>query len=64
MPGNADRLVLQQIDPKGRVAESTFEPYWLRVVLKERGFEKEIKRRLDGWEQIKKTRRSKAESDI
>jgi putative ATPase len=30
----------------------------------ERGFEKEIKRRLDGWEQIKKTRRSKAESDI
>src|SRR5687767_9870204 len=35
----ADRLVLQQIDPKGRVAESTFEPYWLRVVLKERGFE-------------------------
>jgi uncharacterized membrane protein len=35
----ADRLVLQQIDPKGRVAESTFEPYWLRVVLQERGFE-------------------------
>jgi uncharacterized membrane protein len=35
----ADRLVLQQIDPKGRVAESTFEPYWLQVVLKERGFE-------------------------
>jgi uncharacterized membrane protein len=34
-----DRLVLQQIDPKGRVAESTFEPYWLQVVLKERGFE-------------------------
>ena len=24
---------------KGRVAESTFEPYWLQVVLKERGFE-------------------------
>jgi putative ATPase len=24
----------------------------------ERGFEKEIKRRLDGWEQIKKQRRS------
>jgi uncharacterized membrane protein len=35
----ADRLVLQQIDPKGRVAESTFEPYWLQVALKERGFE-------------------------
>ena len=35
----ADRLVLQQIDPKGRVLESTFEPYWLQVVLKERGFE-------------------------
>ena len=35
----ADRLVLQQIDPKGRVAESTFAPYWLQVVLKERGFE-------------------------
>jgi uncharacterized membrane protein len=35
----ADRLVLQQIDPKGRVAESTFEPYWLRIVLQERGFE-------------------------
>jgi uncharacterized membrane protein len=35
----ADRLVLQQIDPKGRVAESSFEPYWLQVVLKERGFE-------------------------
>ncbi|HEY1383933.1 MAG TPA: DUF2244 domain-containing protein [Dongiaceae bacterium] len=35
----ADRLVLQQIDPKGNVAESTFEPYWLQVVLAERGFE-------------------------
>jgi uncharacterized membrane protein len=35
----ADRLVLQQIDPKGRVAESRFEPYWLQVVLRERGFE-------------------------
>jgi len=35
----ADRLVLQQIDPKGRVAESTFEPYWLQIVLKERGLE-------------------------
>jgi uncharacterized membrane protein len=35
----ADRLVLQQIDAKGRVAESTFEPYWLQIVLKERGFE-------------------------
>jgi uncharacterized membrane protein len=35
----ADRLVLQQIDAKGRVAESAFEPYWLQVVLKERGFE-------------------------
>jgi len=35
----ADRLVLQQIDGKGLVAESTFEPYWLQVVLKERGFE-------------------------
>ncbi len=35
----ADRLLLQQIDAKGRVAESTFEPYWLRVVLRERGFE-------------------------
>ena len=34
----ADRLVLQQIDAKGRVAESRFEPYWLQVVLKERGF--------------------------
>ena len=35
----ADRLVLQQIDAKGRVVESTFEPYWLQVVLRERGFE-------------------------
>lgn len=35
----ADRLVLQQIDPKGRVAESSFEPYWLQIVLRERGFE-------------------------
>lgn len=35
----ADRLVLQQIDAKGRVAESSFEPYWLRVILQERGFE-------------------------
>ena len=35
----ADRLVLQQIDSKGGIAESTFEPYWLQVVLKERGFE-------------------------
>ncbi|MEZ5833017.1 MAG: DUF2244 domain-containing protein [Dongiaceae bacterium] len=35
----ADRLLLQQIDAKGEVAESTFEPYWLRVVLTERGFE-------------------------
>lgn len=35
----ADRLVLQQIGPKGTVAESTFEPYWLQVVLRERGFE-------------------------
>jgi uncharacterized membrane protein len=35
----ADRLLLQQIDAKGAVAESTFEPYWLRVVLHERGFE-------------------------
>lgn len=35
----ADRLVLQQIDGRGLVAESTFEPYWLQVVLKERGFE-------------------------
>jgi uncharacterized membrane protein len=35
----ADRLLLQQIDAKGRVAECTFEPYWLRVVLQERGFE-------------------------
>lgn len=34
-----DRLLLQQIDAKGRVLESTFEPYWLRVVLQERGFE-------------------------
>ena len=29
----------------------------------ERVFEKEIKRRLDGWAQIKKERRSKAESE-
>jgi uncharacterized membrane protein len=35
----ADRLLLQQIDAKGRVAECTFEPYWLQVVLHERGFE-------------------------
>lgn len=35
----ADRMLLQQIDAKGRVAECTFEPYWLRVVLQERGFE-------------------------
>ena len=35
----ADRLVLQQIDAKGNVAERVFEPYWLRVILQERGFE-------------------------
>jgi uncharacterized membrane protein len=35
----ADRLVLQQIDAKGGIAECTFEPYWLQVVLRERGFE-------------------------
>ena len=35
----AERLVLQQFDAKGRVAGSRFEPYWLQVVLKERGFE-------------------------
>ena len=34
-----DRLVLQQIDAKGQVAESSFEPYWLQIVLHERGFE-------------------------
>jgi uncharacterized membrane protein len=34
-----DRLVLQQIDAKGRVAECSFEPYWLQIVLHERGFE-------------------------
>jgi uncharacterized membrane protein len=34
-----DRLVLQQIDAKGQVAERTFEPYWLQVILQERGFE-------------------------
>lgn len=34
-----DRLVLQQIDAKGRVAECSFEPYWLQIVLYERGFE-------------------------
>ena len=33
------RLVLEQIDAKGRVAECSFEPYWLRIVLHERGFE-------------------------
>jgi uncharacterized membrane protein len=32
-------LVLEQIDAKGRVAECSFEPYWLRIVLHERGFE-------------------------
>ena len=32
-------LVLQQIDAKGNVAERVFEPYWLRVILQERGFE-------------------------
>jgi uncharacterized membrane protein len=35
----ADRLVLQQIDAQGRVAERSFEPYWLRVALVERSFE-------------------------
>ena len=35
----SDRLVLQRIDPKGAVAECDFEPYWLQVVLRERGFE-------------------------
>jgi len=34
-----DRLLLQQIDPKGNVAERSFEPYWLQVILHERGFE-------------------------
>lgn len=35
----ADRLVLQRIDAKGEVAQRVYEPYWLRVVLEERGFE-------------------------
>jgi uncharacterized membrane protein len=35
----ADRLVLQQIDAKGALAECAFEPYWLQVILRERGFE-------------------------
>src|SRR4030095_13881082 len=35
----ADRLLLQQIDAKGNVAERSFEPYWLQVILHERGFE-------------------------
>ena len=35
----ADRLLLQQIDAKGQVAECSFEPYWLQVILHERGFE-------------------------
>jgi uncharacterized membrane protein len=35
----SDRLVLQQIDSKGRVSECSFEPYWLQIVLHERGFE-------------------------
>ena len=34
-----DRLLLQRIDPKGNVAERSFEPYWLQVILAERGFE-------------------------
>lgn len=34
-----DRLVLEQIDAKGRVAACSFEPYWLQIVLHERGFE-------------------------
>lgn len=34
-----DRLLLEQIDAKGRVAACVFEPYWLQVVLHERGFE-------------------------
>ena len=32
-------LLLQQIDGKGDVAELRFEPYWLQVILRERGFE-------------------------
>lgn len=35
----ADRLLLQQLDGKGGLAEASFEPYWLQVVLQERGFE-------------------------
>ena len=37
-----DRLLLQSIDPKGVVAEETFEPYWLQVILSERGFDNPI----------------------
>jgi uncharacterized membrane protein len=34
-----DHLLLQRIDAKGRVAEERFEPYWLQIVLQERGFD-------------------------
>jgi uncharacterized membrane protein len=34
-----DRLVLDQIDAKGLVTACSFEPYWLQIVLHERGFE-------------------------
>ncbi len=33
------RLLVQQIDAKGRAAEQSFEPYWLQIILTERGFE-------------------------
>ena len=37
-----DRLLLQSIGPNGAVAEMTFEPYWLQVILRERGFDNPI----------------------
>ena len=37
-----DHLLLQSIDAKGVVAEERFEPYWLQVILSERGFDNPI----------------------
>jgi putative ATPase len=51
-----DAIAAMECLPESLVGRKYYRPT-------DRGFEKEIRRRLEGWEQIKKARRSKAESD-
>src|SRR5579872_1770419 len=53
--GEADAVADMSCLPPALEGRKYYEP-------KERGFEKEIKRRLDGWEEIKKKRRSVSET--